>query len=66
MRTMLRSLLGEIDFDRLCPGLKVGTIDEDVCRSSRRPKIVLLTSSFVTPMILLSPPSTRLVSPFAR
>ena len=30
MRTMLRSLLGEIDFDRLCPGLKVGTIDEDV------------------------------------
>jgi hypothetical protein len=30
MRTMLRSLLGEIDFDRLCPGIKVGTIDEDV------------------------------------
>ena len=30
MRTMLRSLLGEIDFDRLCPGMKVGTIDEDV------------------------------------
>lgn len=30
MRTMLRSLLGEIDFDRLCPGIKVGTIDKDV------------------------------------
>jgi hypothetical protein len=30
MRTMLRSLLGEIDFDRLCPGIKVGSIDEDV------------------------------------
>jgi hypothetical protein len=30
MRTMLRSLLGEIDFDRLCRGIKVGTIDEDV------------------------------------
>jgi hypothetical protein len=30
MRTMLRSLLGETDFDRLCPGMKVGTIDEDV------------------------------------
>jgi hypothetical protein len=30
MRTMLRRLLGEIDFDRLCPGIKVGTIDEDV------------------------------------
>ena len=30
MRTMLRSLLGEIDFERLCPGIKVGTIDEDV------------------------------------
>jgi hypothetical protein len=30
MRTLLRSLLGEIDFDRLCPGIKVGTIDEDV------------------------------------
>ena len=32
MRTMLRSLLGEIDFDRLCPGIKVGMIDEDVLR----------------------------------
>jgi hypothetical protein len=30
MRTMLGSLLGEIDFDRLCPGIKLGTIDEDV------------------------------------
>jgi len=30
MRTMLRSLLGEIDFDRVCPGVKVSTIDEDV------------------------------------
>jgi len=29
MRTMLRSLLGEIDFSRLCLGIKVGTIDED-------------------------------------
>ena len=30
MRTMLRGLLGEIDFDRLCLGIKVGTLDEDV------------------------------------
>lgn len=30
MRTMLRSLLGELDFDRLCPGIKVGPIDDDV------------------------------------
>jgi hypothetical protein len=30
MRAMLRSLLGEIDFDGLCPRMKVGTIDEDV------------------------------------
>jgi hypothetical protein len=30
MRTMLRSLLGEIDFDRLCPGIEVGTFDEDI------------------------------------
>jgi hypothetical protein len=28
MRTMLRSLLGEIDFNRLCLGIKVGTLDE--------------------------------------
>jgi len=30
MKTMLRSLLGETDFDRLCPGIKVSTIAEDV------------------------------------
>jgi len=29
MRTMLRGLLGEIDFSRLCLGIKVGTLDED-------------------------------------
>ena len=28
MRTMLRSLLGEIDFNRLCLGIRVGTLDE--------------------------------------
>jgi hypothetical protein len=31
-KKMLRSLLGGIDFDRCCPGLKLGTIDEDVLR----------------------------------
>ena len=30
MRTMLRSLLGEIEFHKLCPGMKVGTIDQDI------------------------------------
>ena len=30
LKTILRGLLGEIDFDRLCPGMKVGTVDEDV------------------------------------
>jgi hypothetical protein len=30
LRKMLRGLLGKIDFDRLCPGIKVGSIDEDV------------------------------------
>ena len=29
LRKMLRSLLGGIDFDRLCLGMKVGTIDGD-------------------------------------
>ena len=28
MRTILRSLLGEIDFNRLCLGIKVSTLDE--------------------------------------
>jgi hypothetical protein len=32
LRKMLRSLLGGIDFDRCCPGIRVGTIDEDVLR----------------------------------
>jgi hypothetical protein len=30
MRTMLRSLLGRFDFDRLCLGMKVGTVGDDV------------------------------------
>jgi hypothetical protein len=30
MRTMLSSLLGEIDFNRLCLGIEVGTLDENV------------------------------------
>jgi hypothetical protein len=30
LSTMLRSLLGGIDFDRLCPGMKVGTINGDI------------------------------------
>jgi hypothetical protein len=30
MRTMLRSLLGRFDFDRLCFRMKVGTVDDDV------------------------------------
>jgi hypothetical protein len=30
MTTMLRTLLGEVDFGRLCPGITVGTIDEDI------------------------------------
>jgi hypothetical protein len=29
MRTMLRSLLGEIDFGKLCLGIKVGNLDEN-------------------------------------
>jgi hypothetical protein len=32
LRKMLRSLLGGIDFDRCCAGIKLGTIDEDVLR----------------------------------
>lgn len=34
LRTMLRSLLGTSDFDRLCLGMKVGTVDEDVLEVS--------------------------------
>lgn len=30
MRTMLRSLLGEIEFNRLCFGLDVGTLNHDI------------------------------------
>jgi hypothetical protein len=30
LRKMLRSLLGEIDFDRLCLGIKIGTLDGDI------------------------------------
>src|SRR5438128_2544664 len=30
MTVMLKGLLGEIDFSRLCPGLRVGNLDEDV------------------------------------
>lgn len=30
MRAMLTNLLGESDFGRLCVGIKVGVIDEDV------------------------------------
>jgi hypothetical protein len=30
MRKILRSLLGEIDFHRLCLGIEIGTLDEDV------------------------------------
>ena len=66
MRTMLRNLFGEAGFERLCPGIKVGPVDEDVLQVSCRPRIVLLTSSFVTRTILLSPPSTRLVNPSGR
>ncbi|SRR5579872_4721379 len=29
MRTMLRSLLGEADFNRLCLGMEVGALDDD-------------------------------------
>ena len=29
MRKMLRSLLGEIDFNRICVGIEVGAVDED-------------------------------------
>ena len=32
LRKMLRSLLGEIDFDRLCVGIKIGTLDGDILR----------------------------------
>ena len=30
LKKILRGLLGEIDFDRLCAGMKLGTVDEDV------------------------------------
>ena len=30
MRAMLRSLLGKFDFNRLCLGIKVGTVEDDV------------------------------------
>lgn len=30
LKKILRGLLGDIDFDRLCPGMKVGAVDEDV------------------------------------
>ena len=30
MRAMLRSLLGKFDFNRLCVGIKVGTVEDDV------------------------------------
>ena len=30
LKNILRGLLGEIDFDRLCSGMKLGTVDEDV------------------------------------
>ena len=33
MRTMLSSLLGEIDFNRLCLEIEVGTLDEDALQS---------------------------------
>jgi len=32
MRVMLRNLLGKIDFDRLCPGIRVGSFDQHVLR----------------------------------
>ena len=30
LRTVLRSLLGKFDFDRLCLGMKVGGVDDEV------------------------------------
>lgn len=33
---MLRSLLGTFDFDRLCLGMKVGNVDDDVLEVSVR------------------------------
>ena len=30
LKAILRGLLGEIDFDRLCLGIKLGTFNEDV------------------------------------
>jgi hypothetical protein len=30
MRTMLRILVGRFDFNRLCLGIKVGTVEDDV------------------------------------
>ena len=43
---MLRSLLGGVDFDRLCPGMKVGTIDDDVLQ------IFVPTGNFPTDIML--------------
>jgi hypothetical protein len=40
LKKMLKGLLGEIDFDRLCPGMKVGSFEKDVLQ------IVVPTAGF--------------------
>jgi hypothetical protein len=46
LKNMLRGLLGEIDFDRLCPGMKVGGIDHDVLQ------VVVPAKSFSADLML--------------
>ena len=46
LKKMLRGLLGEVDFDRLCPGMKLGTVDQDVLQ------IVVPTESFSADFML--------------
>jgi hypothetical protein len=46
LKKMLRGLLGEVDFDRLCPGMKLGPVDEDVLQ------IVVPAESFSADLML--------------
>ncbi len=46
LKNILVGLLGEIDFDRLCSGMKLGTVDEDVLQ------IFVPAGSFSTDIML--------------
>jgi hypothetical protein len=46
LKNMLRRLLGKIDFDRLCPGMKVGAVDHDILQ------LVVPADGFSTDLML--------------